>query len=78
MKKVENKLIYIVFIISLFILISTIVEFWMLWIYVDEHNTDPATVLWGEVFLTIHWLKLLASLISSLFLFLIIRELNES
>lgn len=56
MKKVVNV---IVFVLSLISLIISLVLFYNLGIFVDEHNLTPADVCGGEFELILDWVRLL-------------------
>lgn len=59
----KNKVFKTIFVISLMSLIISVMLFWNLGIYVDEHNTSPDVVVGGEFWLYMYWLRLILLLV---------------
>lgn len=56
----------LVFIGSLAVFVISVVLFWNMGIYVDEHNTTPAVICGGNFWLAADWLRLAISGIATL------------
>ena len=56
----------LVFIGSLAVFVISVVLFWNMGIYVDEHNTTPTVICGGNFWLAADWLRLAISGIATL------------
>lgn len=66
-----------IFVFSIFCLIITLELLWNIGIYVDAHNTNPSVVYGGEFWNYMNWLRLILTILISIFSLISLANKNK-